>query len=226
MNDSHDFLNSFLTEERKKRINTVASERTNYITIVLEDIYHSHNASAIIRICDCFGIQNLHVIENTKRNRVNNQVTQGCTKWVTIKCYNESDNNTEVCLSALKNDGYSIVATTISNNDIYTPETHPIKNKKLAICFGSEELGLSPKALTMADSHLTIPTCGFSQSLNISTAASIILHVIMSRVKKSSIDWNLTPKECDNLIIEWTKNSVKNNEMLLKRFHTENREFI
>ncbi len=222
MNDTYDFLNSFLTEERKKRIKSVASERTDYLTVVIEDIYHSHNASAIIRICDCFGIQNLYVIENTKRNRVNNQVTQGCAKWITIKYYNENDNNTQACLSDLKAQGYLIAATIINSTDAFTPETHPIENKKLAICFGSEELGLSPEAIAMADSHLTIPTYGFSQSLNISTAASIILHVMTSRLKNSSINWNLATKEYDELIIEWTKSSVKNNEMLLKRFHKNN----
>jgi tRNA (guanosine-2'-O-)-methyltransferase len=115
MKQEIEYLQEYLTDGRMNKIEDVLNNRTRYITVVLEDIYHAHNASAVIRTCDCFGIQDLHVIENIKRNRLNKSVTQGASKWIDIKKYTEKENNTEEALLAL-NGYYRIFSRLASLN--------------------------------------------------------------------------------------------------------------
>ena len=106
-----EFLYSFVTEERKQRINDVIDQRTDYLTVVLEDLYQPHNASAVIRSCDCFGVQSMHVIENLHEFTVSKRVVHGSSKWVDLYQFNEKQNNTVNALNSLKSQGYRIVAT-------------------------------------------------------------------------------------------------------------------
>ena len=59
-----DHLLSFVSENKQTIFQEVISNRTNHFTVVLEDIFQPHNASAILRSCDVFGVQNIHIIEN------------------------------------------------------------------------------------------------------------------------------------------------------------------
>ena len=61
-----DFLYQFITDERKERFEEVLAYRTRHITVVLEDIFQPHNASAVLRSCDLTGIQDVHIIENDR----------------------------------------------------------------------------------------------------------------------------------------------------------------
>ena len=58
------YFEQFLTESRKSLFERVLKYRTRHITVVLEDIYQSQNASAVLRSCDLTGIQDVHIIEN------------------------------------------------------------------------------------------------------------------------------------------------------------------
>lgn len=213
-----EFLESYLTDSRKQKIYKVAENRTRHLTVVLEDIYHSHNASAVIRTCDCFGIQDLHVIENEKRNRVNKGVTQGAGKWINLHHYNKEKNNTEACLSSLKEQGYLIAAATLDKTKSIKLEDLPIDKTRLALCFGCEEFGLSNIAHRMSDYNVSIPMYGFTQSFNISVTVALCLQVLRERLNNLDINWHLSEKEEKELIFEWTFKSVKNSELLLKRF--------
>jgi tRNA (guanosine-2'-O-)-methyltransferase len=212
-----DLLFEYLTDERAEKLESVLNNRTEYLSVVLEDIYHSHNASAVIRTCDCFGIQNLHVIENIKKNRVNKCVTQGAGKWVTIKKYTEDCNNTENCLNALKEKGYKIVGTALNSSKLIDIDELPIFDSKLALCFGCEEKGMSDKALDMSDYVVKIPMYGFTQSFNVSVSVAILLQMLTRKLHKSTISWRLAEIKKLRLKHEWIKASVKNSDLLLKR---------
>ncbi|MEM1427250.1 MAG: RNA methyltransferase, partial [Cyanobacteria bacterium P01_H01_bin.130] len=103
----------FLTENRRDRFRTVLSKRTRQITVVLEDIYQPHNASAVLRSCDGFGVQDIHTIETRNDFSPNRNVSIGADRWLTLHRHNQANaNNTTACLSKLKSQGYTLVATT------------------------------------------------------------------------------------------------------------------
>ena len=213
-------LAEFMLDSRRERLEEVLLQRTRYITVVLEDIYHAPNASAVIRSCECFGIQDLHVIENTKRYKPNADVVRGAAKWVDIHRYRKKENNTVECLQKLKENGFKIVATTLHDKDTVTPETLPL-NSPVALFFGTEELGLSNTVYDMADYSLKIPMYGFTESFNISVAAALCLQNLTANLRNSQISWQLSEAEITELRFKWYKKSVKNSSHILEKIIQE-----
>jgi tRNA (guanosine-2'-O-)-methyltransferase len=209
-------LSGFITENKQNKIREIIRGRTRHLTIVLEDIYQPHNASAVLRTCDCFGIMDVHIIENMNKYEVNPDVALGSSKWLNIRKYNRSQQNTEDCLKQLKEQGYRIVATSPHKND-FTPETLPL-DQKIALVFGTELEGLSETALQLADDFVKIPMCGFTESLNISVSAALFLYRLTDRMKTSGIPWQLSENESLDIRIGWTKNVLKKSEVIEKTF--------
>jgi len=191
----------FLTEHKKNRIQSVLNERTRHITVALEDIYQPQNASAVLRTCDCFGVQEAHIIENRNEYNINPRVTHGSDKWVDVVKYKAKEENTLDCIQALKTKGYSIVVTTLNGWE-HTLESVPIE-RKVAVMFGTEMEGITPEALEAADIRMKIPMVGFTQSFNISVSAAICLYSLTTRLKSSQIDWRLSQKEMDEIKLNW-----------------------
>jgi len=213
-----EYLESFVTESRLNLFEKVLTYRTNYITVVLEDIYQSQNASAVLRTCDCFGIQNVHVIENRNAFDVNKEVALGSSKWLAINKYNEGDNNSLQAIRSLKDKGYRIVATTPHKNDRYLQDFDLFMGKT-ALVFGSELPGISDIVLNEADEFLKIPMYGFTESYNISVSAAIVLHHLSEKLRQKPKEfWQLTPKERNEVKLEWLRNTIKRSELLEKEF--------
>jgi tRNA (guanosine-2'-O-)-methyltransferase len=211
-----DFLKNFITPERYKKFQEAIIHRTRHLTIVLEDIYQPHNASAVLRTCDCFGIQDVHIVENRNKYEVNPDVALGSAKWLNLIRYNANENNTITCLARLKESGYRLVATSPHLDD-FTPDTLPLE-QKTALIFGTELAGLSLVAKEMADDFIKIPMFGFTESLNISVSAAIFLQNLTSRLKASSIRWQLTPEEQTMIMTGWLRNSIKRSDGLIENF--------
>ena len=210
------FLGDFVTPSRLERMERVLSLRTRYITVVLEDIYQSHNANAVLRSCECFGIQDVHIIENRYDYEVNPDVAMGSTKWLDLYRYNQGSNNTLECLRSLRSKGYILVATSPHEND-FSPATLPL-DQPLALVFGTELEGLSPEALGMADAFLRIPMAGFTESFNISVSAAVCLYELSTRLRNSQFPWSLKEDEHDFLYLQWLKASIKSADSLIERF--------
>ena len=187
------YLQEFITPNKKNKFEELILHRTRHLTIVLEDIYQPHNASAVLRSCDCFGIQDVHIIENMNKYEVNPDVALGSSKWLNLIKYNEKENNTESCLKKLKSEGYRVIATTPHEND-FIPETLPL-GEKTALVFGTELAGLSQVAIDLADGFVRIPMYGFTESFNISVSAALLLFALTERMRKSDINWALTEAE-------------------------------
>lgn len=220
--DLLDYLSGFITENKKTKFEKVLDFRTHHIAVVLENIYQAHNASAVIRSCDLFGVQNLFVIENTNRYTLNPGVSVGASKWVDLKRYNkrEADNTTR-CLNDLRKKGYRIVATTPHRNDVTIDEL-PI-DKPFALVYGTEETGLSPVALDMADEYVQIPQVGFTESFNISVSVALSLYEVTKRLWKSNADWKLSEQERLNIKLNWMRRVLARHKGLEERFF-ENRQ--
>ena len=213
-----EYLQGFMTMRRKELIEKVLAERTRYLTVVLEDIWHSPNASAAIRSCECFGIQDMYVIENNFRFKANTRVVRGAAKWITMQRFNkEGENNTETCFNHLRQNGYAIAATTL-RKEKYTPLDEIPLDKKLAVCFGCEETGLGNFAHEQADYFIQLPMYGFTESFNISVSVALVLQTLCQRLRQIDIPIHLTEEEKDELRMKWTQNSIKNSNLLIKRY--------
>ena len=218
--DIVDYLSGFVTPERIETMDRVISNRTRYITVALEDIYQSHNASAVLRTCECFGIQDIHIIENKNRYTINPDVALGATKWLNLVKYNREDYNSLEAIESLKKAGYRIVATSLS--DKATPlEKFDLEKGKAALFFGTELTGLTIQMLNQADEHLRIPIFGFTESFNISVSSAIIIHNLIQNLRKSDISWQLSQQELIRLKYTWLMNSVRRADLLEKRFLDE-----
>lgn len=211
------FLTQFVTDSRADLFDNVLEERTRYITVALEDIYQSQNASAVLRTSDCFGIQDVHIIENTNEYNINPDVTLGSSKWLNLNRYNENKNNTLDAIKKLRADGYRIIATTPHTNDVNLEE-FDIEKGKFALFFGTELNGLSDLMIENADEYLKIPMYGFTESFNISVSAAIILHHLSGKLRRSSVDWKLTDEERIPLKLEWLKKTIKMSDQLIEEF--------
>jgi len=215
-----EYLLSFTTENKQELFSSKMLERTRHVTVVLEDIYQPQNASAVLRTADCFGIQDVHIIENTNLYEVNPRVVHGASKWINLHKYNEVHDNTTDCYQKLKAKGYKIVATSPHANSISLHDL-PL-DQPIAIVFGTEKLGLSSTALELADEHMFIPMYGFTESLNISVCAAICLEHIAHRLRQTQVDWQLSEDEKLDLSLEWAKNVLKDPTGLEKRYWSDN----
>jgi tRNA (guanosine-2'-O-)-methyltransferase len=211
------YLGGFISDSKKMAIEKVLANRTRYITVVLEDIYQPHNASAVIRSCDCFGIQDLHVIENSNEYTLNPNVAQGSSKWVNILRYRDPDStNTEKCLTWLGQQGYSLYATSPHGSDMDVDE---IKfDHKMAFLFGTELNGLSGLAKRRARQVVRIPMYGFTESFNLSVSVALFLQTMVKKMHLSGIDWHLSEHEKQEIRLMWYRKSVRNAEIIEKTF--------
>lgn len=206
------FLENFLTPARKALFDKVVRQRTNHFTVVTEDVYQLHNTSAVMRSCDVFGIQNIHVIEERNLKKIDREIAMGAQKWVTLNRYHSS----EECIQSLREKGYQIVASSphhdagmLSDFDISKPS---------AIFFGTETNGLSAEIIDQADEFIKIPMSGFTESLNISVSAAIILQDITQKLRSSNLNWELTENEKNAIKFEWLSKSFKSFDQLVEKF--------
>lgn len=205
-----------ITPNKVEMFDRIAADRTRHITIALENIFQEHNASAVLRSCDCFGIQELHVVEKDFQYAVQRDIALGSGRWVDMYNFNLGDNPTESALLNLRNKGYKIVATT-PHTDAFTPENIPI-DAPLAFFFGTERRGLSEQVLNEADYQLRIPMYGFTESFNISVSVALVLQHIRQRLTASEIAWKLNEDEQVDLKIKWCRKILNGGKALEVEF--------
>lgn len=210
-----DHLQGYLTDRRKALFKEILSKRTRHFTVVTEDVYQLHNTSAVMRTCDVFGIQDLYVVEEKLGKRIDKEIAMGAQKWVTL----QRKNNIKECMVDLRQQGYQLIATTPHDNSTYLHEFDV--NKKAAFFFGKESEGLSDTVLDAADGFLKIPMHGFTESLNISVSAAIILQHVVTRLKQSAIDWQLSEEEKFDIEMEWMKRTIKSQREIVDRFQKD-----
>lgn len=217
------YLCRFVTQNRLDTFERVLACRTRYITVALENIFQPHNASAVLRSMECFGVQDVHIIENEYEYRINPDVALGASKWLTFYRYNQARHNTRQAIEQLRKAGYRIVATT-PRADAVGLEDFDLSAGRAAFFLGTEMEGLTETVLDNADEFLRIPICGFTESFNISVTAAILLHHLSGMLRRSSLDWPLTEAEKQALRLEWLKQSVKQPDLLIKRFLSTDRK--
>jgi tRNA (guanosine-2'-O-)-methyltransferase len=214
-------LSEFVTPKRLKLFEKVLEERTSYITLVLEDIFQPQNASAVLRTCDCFGIQHLHIIENRNEFSIDREVAMGASKWLSLHKYNQKKQNSLEAIKKLKRMGYRIVATSPHINDQLLPEFDLTKGKA-AIVFGSELPGISETIMNEADEFMKIPMYGFTESFNISVSAAIVLYQLSQKLRNQpEINWKLNDEERNEIKLAWLRTTIKRSSILEKKILKE-----
>jgi len=209
------YLRQFTSESRWNRFKEVIQERTNHICVVLENVYQAHNASAVIRSCDCFGIQNVHLIESKHALRISDHVAVGSSKWITLNRHKTKHASATEVLNKLKQKGYRIVATTphtsttIHELDVAQP---------FALVFGTEKEGISNEVNQLADEFVRIPMYGFTESYNISVSAALCLYELSQKIRQQKIDFQLKPDEQQAILYKWLCSSIEKSDLLIQHY--------
>ena len=216
-----EYLEQFVTEKRKELFKKVLRERTRHFTVAIEDIFQPHNASALVRTCDIFGVQDMHVIESKYKFYASRLVAKGAQKWIDFSMYNQKEtNNTLNCIAALREKGYKIIATTPHNESCLLQDFDI--TQKSSFFFGVEKEGLSKDVMDNADGFLKIPMVGFTESLNISVAAAIILQNMNEKLKTSTVDWQLSELEKSEIYQDWLEKTIKSIKKIKEKYYAEN----
>ena len=209
------YLEGYLTEKRLKRFNDVLSKRTKHFTVATEDVYQLHNTSAVMRSCDVFGIQELSIIEEQNVKRIDREIAMGAQKWVDLNRFNTA----KECIQFMRNNGYQIVATTPHKNDCLLQDFDI--TKKSCFFFGRETEGLSQDVLDEADCYLKIPMVGFTESLNVSVSAAILLQEVTTKLRASTINWQLSEEEKNQKKLDWIKKTIHSYDSIVEHFYAK-----
>jgi tRNA (guanosine-2'-O-)-methyltransferase len=211
-------LSQFVSDHKRAFIEKVLLQRTRYVTVVLENIYQSQNASACVRTCECMGLQDVHIVEDTAKYYLNIRVLKGSYKWMDLHRYRARHvNNTELCFGHLRSQGYRIVVADpapdgVSINDL------DVTAGKVALVFGNELRGASDYSLAHADQKVQIPMYGFTESLNVSVSVAIALNTILGKLRSYDMPIGLTTSEKDNLRLAWYRKIVRRSDLLEREF--------
>lgn len=212
-----DHFSNYITDHKREFLDQVLNLRTRHITVVLEEIYQSQNASAVIRTCECMGIQDIHIIENETKYAINRRVLKGSYKWVDlIKYRNKEGQATKICFDSLRGKGYKILVTDPSPDGISIHDV-PI-DQKVAVVMGNELHGTSDYAIRHADLKVRIPMYGFTESLNISVSAAICLNTLVPKLHQSNISWQLSEDEKEDIRLRWLRKMLKRPEIMEREF--------
>lgn len=213
-----DHLAQFVSDHKKTFVDKVLNERTRYVTVVLENIYQSQNASAAVRTCECMGLQDIHIVENTAKYQLNVRVLKGADKWLNLERYRErGENNTETCFKRLRSEGYRILVADPAEDGISIDEVD-VDQSRMAIVFGNELRGASSYALDHGDQKVKIPMYGFTESLNISVSVAICLNTILGKLRQSQASISLSEEEKRIIKLSWYRKIVRRSDILEREF--------
>ncbi len=210
------YLFELITPQRSERINTILANRTDYLTVVIEDIYQEHNHGAIMRSCECFGVQQVHVIDGHYEKRIAQRMARGAEKWVDVHRYGEESYPTEACINGLKEKGYKIAVTSPNPRAVTCSELQ--LDQPIALVMGAEKKGVSKKAKELADIEVTIPMVGFTESLNVSVATALLVNGLSDRIRKEVDHWELSDERLQQLRLDWALKSIPRPNSIISMF--------
>ena len=214
-----DFLYQFVSDHKKELLEKVLSNRTRKLTVVMEDIFQSQNASAVIRTCECLGIQDVHVIESRSKYGTNLKVLKGSHYWVNIIKHGfQMQQGPKTAFEELKKKGYKILVTSVSPQSQSIYDIDPDELGKIALVLGNELHGTSTEASDQADGLVHIPMAGFTESFNVSVSAAICCSVLLNKIRSSKIDWKLSDEEKADIRMEWVRAMVNRVDVLERNF--------
>jgi tRNA (guanosine-2'-O-)-methyltransferase len=202
----------FLLDARRQRIDEVIAQRTRTLTVVMEAFCDPQNVNAVLRTCDAFGVQEVHVVDGPmKPYDRNKKISQNADKWLDVVRWT----GTAECLEALKARGFAIYATHLGDGARALGALSFAG--KVALVFGNESRGVSQEAIDRADALYAIPMRGFVQSLNVSVAAAVSLaHAVERREQERGQHGDLGADEVESLRRRFYVLAVKQRSRIAK----------
>jgi tRNA (guanosine-2'-O-)-methyltransferase len=196
-------LDHLMTASRAQKYRQVLARRTEKLIVVVEDCYDPHNATAIVRTCDAFGLQRVVVTTGRNAFRVNRKISQGSHLYVDLAVYPDI----EQAYAALRKENYRIMVTDLSADSVSSPNLlRPmLAEQPLAIVFGNEGSGVTPAASQLADGHFLIPMIGFPQSLNLSVSVAATLWSLRGDALTADNPGDLSPERQQQLYDKWIR---------------------
>lgn len=206
------YLQSYLTPRRKALFEQVVAQRSRFLTVVTEDVYQLHNSSAVMRSCEVFGVQDVHIVEENLGKKLDREIAMGAQKWIDVHRHSRAED----CMEHLRKLGYQLVATTPHNDSCMLEDFK--MDRPVALFFGKEKEGVSETVMEGVDGYLKIPMYGFTESLNISVSAAIIIQELTNRMRQQGLDWQLSAEEQHALLQQWTMRSIKSVDRIIERY--------
>ena len=210
------FLEQHISAHRLQKIKSVLAQRTRHLTVVLENLYHPENGNAVMRSVECFGLQEMYVVQEKYDWKYSLKIARGAAKWTDVHTFGHENGGAAACYQQLRERGYQLVATdpqpgscTAQNLDISRP---------VALIFGTESTGVAPETLAMADARIHIPMVGFTESFNISVSAGILLAQLRQRLEVEVPNWQLNEVDQITIYADWLVKSVRHADALLRAF--------
>lgn len=189
-------LEPLATEARSERLKSILTKRTGSVTVVFDHPRDPHNGSAVLRSCDAFGVQRVHVICGQEQFAASRMVAKGSDRWVDI-IHHES---AEVATRFLRADGFRLLVThpegRLKPSDLCSLD-------KVALILGNERDGVSPELSRLADDTVQVPMRGFVESLNVSVTAGILVQAACQ-----DRPGDLREPEQQNIYARWLRKSV------------------
>jgi tRNA (guanosine-2'-O-)-methyltransferase len=186
-----------LSAERRARIDAAVANRTGRLQLALEGVHDPHNAAAVVRTADAFGVQRVHIVEHGVRFRASRKVTQGAHKWVDISVWRTPERFVEAMRAA----GVAVLVAAM-DGAIDVGGIDPARPS--ALVFGNEAEGISARLRGLADGAFRIPMYGLVESFNVSVAAAIAV----SRLRAGG-GGDLSPAEADGLRARYYLRAVR-----------------
>ncbi len=148
----------------------VIERRHDDLVVVIENVHDSHNASAILRSCDAFGISRVALVyTNQEFPKISSGVAAKVEKWLEIERFD----SVEACVASLRADGIRLYATRLTEDALDYRDVD--FTQPAAIVLGNEHDGCSEEIAALADGNVIVPMLGFVQSLNVSVAAAVMM---------------------------------------------------
>jgi tRNA (guanosine-2'-O-)-methyltransferase len=210
-------LDHLISEARRERYRQVLARRTTRICVVVDNCYDAHNASAVIRTCDAFGVHRVRVITTRNSFKVNRQVAQGAHLHVDLGVYR----GVEALYADLRAAGYRIMVTDLAADAVVDPHdlALPVAGgqavagaQSVALVFGNEEGGTSPDAISRADGRFLIPMCGFTQSLNLSVSVAVTLFSLRHRALAADAPGDMADDEQRLWYDRWVRLRIRDRD--------------
>ena len=171
---SMDELNRKTVEEFKR------SDKTPVIA-VLENIRSAYNVGSVFRTADAFLLEAIYITGYTciPPHKEIKKTALGAEETVDWKHFA----NAGEAITSLKENGYTVYAVEQAINSLMLQQITFDPGEKIAVIFGNEVTGVEQSTIAQCDGCIEIPQLGMKHSLNIATAAGVVLwEIIRNRI--------------------------------------------
>jgi tRNA (guanosine-2'-O-)-methyltransferase len=212
----YQYLKTLLTQHKQQLFAQKVANRTQYYCLVLDQLEAPHNVNAILRSADVFGFQSVFGIEAETLPEVKRGISKGADKWVTFTPFIGPQAH-QVCFDTLESNGYILTGLSGSPQAIDVWDLDP--TKKRAFVLGNEKYGLRPASLSRITEMVRIPMVGFSESLNVSVVAGILMAILRKKLPAHLAQ--LPDETTFQVLCEWALKTIPSGPAILSHFLTK-----